>query len=90
MAQAEWTLQEIDGAYCLDPTHPGTKLFIANDMKRFKDWGTEYLKCDFMSNGAIEADSWYDQQCYTGIQAYNKGMTFLRKRQATIYIFSSP
>lgn len=82
--------KKIDGAYCLDPTHPGTKLFIANDMKRFKDWGIEYLKCDFMSNGAIEADSWYDQQCYTGIQAYNKGMTFLRKKAGdNIYLLLS-
>lgn len=72
--------KKIDGAYCLDPTHPGTKLFMANDMRKFKNWGIEYLKCDFMSNGAIEADSWYDTKCYTGIQAYNQGMTFLRKQ----------
>lgn len=82
--------KKIDGAYCLDPTHPGTKLFIANDMRKFKNWGIEYLKCDFMSNGAIEADSWYDKECYTGIQAYNKGMTFLRKQAGdNIYLLLS-
>lgn len=82
--------KKIDGAYCLDPTHPGTKLFIASDMKKFKDWGIEYLKCDFMSNGAIEADSWYDKKCYTGIQAYNKGMSFLRKQAGdNIYLLLS-
>ena len=82
--------KKVDGAYCLDPTHPGTKLFIANDMKKFKSWGIEYLKCDFMSNGAIEADSWYDKNCYTGIQAYNKGMTFMRKQAGDgIYILLS-
>lgn len=82
--------KKIDGAYCLDPTHPGTKLFIANDMKKFKSWGIEYLKCDFMSNGAIEADSWYDKTCYTGIQAYNKGMSFLRKQAGDdIYLLLS-
>ena len=82
--------KKIDGAYCLDPTHPGTKLFMANDMKKFKTWGIKYLKCDFMSNGAIEADSWYDKKCYTGIQAYNKGMAYLKKQAGDdIYLLLS-
>lgn len=77
----------VDGAYCLDPTHPGTKMFIMNDMKKFHDWGVEYLKCDFMSNGAIEADSWYNKDCYTGVQAYNEGMAFMLSRAGDgIYI----
>lgn len=67
----------VDGAYCLDPTHPGTKMFIMSDMQKFRVWGIKYLKCDFQSNGAIEADSWYNKKCYTGIQAYNEGMAFL-------------
>lgn len=69
--------KKIDGAYCMDPTHPGTKMFMMRDIKRFRDWGVEYIKCDFMSNGAIEADSWYNKKCYTGVQAYNEGMAFM-------------
>ena len=69
----------VDGAYCLDPTHVGTKQFILNDMQKFKSWGVEYLKCDFMSNGAIEADGWYNKNCHTGIQAYNEGMAALMR-----------
>lgn len=77
----------IDGAYCLDPTHPGTKMFMLNDLNRFKQWGIEYLKCDFQSNGIIEADSWYADTCYTGMQAYNIGMAYLMKRTGDdIYI----
>lgn len=71
--------KKIDGAYCLDPTHKGTKLFILNDINKFKSLGIKYLKCDFMSHGAIEADSWADTNCHTGIQAYNKGMAYLTK-----------
>lgn len=67
----------VDGAYCLDPTHIGTKQFMLNDLMKFKSWGIEYLKCDFMSNGAVEADSWYNPDCYTGVQAYNEGMAYL-------------
>lgn len=79
--------KKIDGAYCMDPTHPATKMFMMRDLKRFRDWGVEYLKCDFMSNGAIEADSWYNKKCYTGIQAYNEGMEFmLGKAGNDIYI----
>lgn len=77
----------VDGAYCLDPTHVGTKQFIVSDMMKFKQWGIEYLKCDFMSNGAIEADSWYNKDCHTGVQAYNEGMAFLLKQAGDgIYI----
>ena len=70
----------VDGAYCLDPTHPGTKMFMLSETNKFKQWGIEYLKCDFQSNGAIEADSWYADTCYTGLQAYNIGMQYLLRR----------
>ncbi len=68
----------LDGAYCLDPTHTGTKLAMVYDIERFKKWGIKYLKCDFMSQGAIEADSWSDAS--TGVEAYNKGMKFFLKQ----------
>ena len=70
----------VDGAYCLDPTHPGTKMFMLSETNKFKQWGIEYLKCDFQSNGAIEADTWYADTCYTGLQAYNIGMQYLLRR----------
>ena len=76
----------IDGAYCLDPTHVGTKQFMLNEMQKFKSWGIEYLKCDFMSNGAIEADEWYNKDCHTGIQAYNEGMACLMRYAGNMYI----
>lgn len=76
----------VDGAYCLDPTHVGTKQFMLSEMQKFKSWGIEYLKCDFMSNGAIEADSWYNKDCHTGIQAYNEGMACLMRYAGTMYL----
>ena len=53
---------------------------LLTDINKFKQWGIEYIKCDFMSNGAIEADSWYNKDCHTGIQAYNEGMGYLMRR----------
>ena len=76
----------IDGAYCLDPTHVGTKQYMLSDMQKFKSWGIEYLKRDFMSNGAIEADEWYNKDCHTGIQAYNEGMAALMRYAGTMYL----
>ncbi|WP_155808444.1 alpha-galactosidase [Xylanibacter brevis] len=76
----------VDGAYCLDPTHVGTKQFMLSEMQKFKSWGIEYLKCDFMSNGAIEADSWYNKDCHTGIQAYNEGMACLMRYAGDMYL----
>ena len=74
--------RKLDGAYCLDPTHPGTRAEITNQMNYFKSLGIEYVKLDFMCNGAIEADSYYNKNITTGIQAYNFGMKVVRK-QAT-------
>ncbi len=74
--------RKLDGAYCLDPTHPGTKAEITNQMNYFKSLGIEYVKLDFLCNGAIEADSYYNSKITTGIQAYNFGMKIVRK-QAT-------
>jgi len=68
----------LDGAYALDPTHPATQTMMRQKMKRFRQWGIEYLKCDFMSHGALEADRWYDDEVTTGMQAYNMGMQLLQ------------
>ena len=68
----------LDGAYALDPTHPATQTMMRQKMKRFRQWGIEYLKCDFMSHGALEADRWYNDEVTTGMQAYNMGMRLLQ------------
>lgn len=68
---------ELDGAYCLDPTHPATKLAIKYDLQRFYEWGIRYVKADFLSHGIIEADSYYNKSVTTGVQAYNEGMQFM-------------
>lgn len=69
----------LDGAYALDPTHPGTQAQMRQRILQFRRWGIEYLKCDFMSHGALEADSWYDTSVTTGLQAYNQGMALLQR-----------
>ncbi|MBR1518724.1 MAG: alpha-galactosidase [Prevotella sp.] len=68
----------LDGAYALDPTHPATQAMMRERMKKFREWGIEYLKCDFMSHGALEADHWSDDKISTGMQAYNSGMRLLQ------------
>lgn len=61
----------------IDPTHPATKLRIDHYINKFKDWGYTYVKFDFMNNGALEAESFYDPAVTTGTQAYNEGMSYL-------------
>ena len=39
--------------------------------------GFEYVKMDFMTHGAMEADKWYNPEIQTGIQGYNYGMQLL-------------
>lgn len=65
-----------DGAYCLDPTHPGVKAWIEAEIKKIKAHGFRYLKIDFTDNGMIQADSYYDPNVHTGVEAYNQGFTY--------------
>ena len=66
--------KQLDGAYCLDPTHPATLQKMREGVARWKSLGVQFLKIDFLSQGAIEADSWYAPHIHTGIEAYNYGM----------------
>lgn len=62
------------GAKCLDPTHPGTIARMKYFVDKFKSMGFKYIKLDFMTNGTVEADYYYDRYTTTGLQAYNYGM----------------
>lgn len=68
---------KFDGAYALDPTHPAVKARIKRQLQEFIDWGYEYVKIDFMAHGAYEADSHFNKNVTTGVQAYNEGMKFI-------------
>jgi alpha-galactosidase len=72
-------IQTVDGGVALDPTHPGTQALIKSDLLRFKHDGFSYVKADFMTHGALEADHHYDPKITTGIEAYNEGMKYLVK-----------
>jgi hypothetical protein len=63
---------KIDGAYCLDPTHPGTIMRMEQSIQHDLDMGFQYIKIDFLSHGAVEGEHFLEG--YTGIQAYNYGM----------------
>ncbi|MBO4642911.1 MAG: hypothetical protein J5661_08680 [Bacteroidaceae bacterium] len=69
-----------DGAYCLDPTHPGVKAWIDAEIRKIKAHGFEYLKVDFTDNGMIQADSYYNPDVHTGVEAYNEGFTYFCKK----------
>ncbi|MEJ9216858.1 carbohydrate-binding protein [Paenibacillus glucanolyticus] len=71
-------LPTLDGAYAVDPTHPGVKQRIYYYMNNFKSKGFEYIKIDFLSHGAMEGKH-YDPKVQTGIQAYNQGMAYLNE-----------
>ena len=61
----------------MDPTHPGTRERMSYFINRFKEFGYKYIKFDFLNNGILEADSYYDKNITTGVQAYNSGMQYL-------------
>ncbi|SFD18450.1 T9SS type A sorting domain-containing protein [Flavobacterium phragmitis] len=68
---------ELDGAYAMDPTSPGTKARIRYFINRFKTAGFEMVKIDFLTHASIEADSFVNYQIHTGMEAYQEGMKYL-------------
>ena len=68
-----------DGAYSLDPTHPGTKYRIDVYIQRFANMGFDYIKLDFLNHACLEGQ-YYNQSVTTGMQAYNEGMAYLIKQ----------
>lgn len=66
------------GAFPIDPTHPYTRDFIINQVKKARDIGARFIKIDFLTAGSLEAAHHYDPEVRTGIQAYNYGMKMLR------------
>lgn len=78
--------QELDGAYAIDPTHPAVEAMMKKTSGLFHRAGFEYVKMDFMTHGAMEADKWHNPQITTGIQGYNYGMELLNKYFGDMYI----
>ncbi|KAA6301233.1 MAG: hypothetical protein EZS26_002622 [Candidatus Ordinivivax streblomastigis] len=83
---ANGVAQTLDGAYCLDPTHPAVKDRITKMFAQFKDWGYEYVKLDFVNFAAVQADSYYDKSVTTAIQAYNQGFQYLLDAAGDMFI----
>lgn len=80
-----------NSGYAVDPTHPGVRANIEYFMKQYATNGTKYIKADFLNNGIIEGDKWYDPEITTGVQAYNYGMKILYEEASKygIYIVES-
>ena len=76
-----------DGAFCRDPTHPATKSDMNNFMRSVATYGYKYIKCDFTNCGIIQADSYYDKNVKTAVEAYNQGMKYLIKQADKYGIF---
>ena len=66
------------GAFPLDPTHPGTRQRIINELLKAKAINATFLKIDFLTAGALESSSRYDPSVRSGMQAYNQGMKMLK------------
>ena len=69
-----------DGAFCLDPTHPAVKASCANWIISQYKKGFRYFKLDFTTCGIIQADSYYNPDVHTAVEAYNEGFTYYCKK----------
>lgn len=65
--------------WSLDPTHPAVKEWNRRTIEKFRNLGFEFVKIDFLNNASQEADSWYDPNITTGLQAYNYGLDYIKE-----------
>jgi alpha-galactosidase len=66
------------GCLALDPTHPGVRQYVINELKKAKAIDAKFIKIDFLTAGALESSRRYNPNIRTGIQAYNYGMKMLK------------
>lgn len=66
-------LPKLDGAWRLDPTHPFIIERTRAQLRKFVQWGYEYVKLDFLNFAAAEARH-YDPAITTGAAAYTAAM----------------
>ena len=84
---------DFDGGRAMDPTHPATLARIKYLIDRLVSCGFEMIKLDFLGHATVEADSYYDPEVTTGMQAYRKGMEYLvdqLKGKMLVYAAISP
>ena len=78
-----------DGAYAIDPTHPGTQALIRYEINIFTNDAFDFIKLDFLSHGSREGVH-YNSSVTTGIEAYNEGMQYLFNQiNGTMFISES-
>lgn len=65
-------------AYAIDPTHPGVRMYIINQLQKAKAIHATYIKIDFLTAGSLETSSRYNTAFRSGMQAYNMGMKMLK------------
>ena len=84
---------KFEGAFCLDPTHPAVKASMAKWIQQQIQRGFRYMKLDFMTCGIIQADSYYNPDVHTGVEAYNEGFSYFCKKvdevKTPIFILNS-
>lgn len=107
----EWLVQDADGvpmriggsdAFCLDPTHPGGAAWITALLERFRDWGVDYVKLDFLRallapDPTDPHDNFRVIRRYHGaktrLEAYRIGLSVIRRAlgdDTTIVACSAP
>jgi hypothetical protein len=65
-------------AYALDPTHPGVRLYVINQLEKAKAINAKFIKIDFLSAGSLESTVRSDPKVRSGMQAYSNGMKMLK------------
>ncbi|MDR2047645.1 MAG: hypothetical protein LBP79_07135 [Clostridiales bacterium] len=67
------------GGYAVDATHPAALKLIDQFLEMILDLGYEYLKIDFINDGAMEGTRYDETVGPTGLAAFNYGMKHIKE-----------
>ena len=74
-------------SWCRDPTHPITRKDIQEWINGIAADGFKWIKIDFMNAGITQADSYYDKNIHTAVEAYSQCMKYLMAKAKAKGIF---
>jgi len=76
--QIGYVHQQVDPIYVLDSTNPGAQEYLRQTYRTLtREWGTRYIKLDFMDSTAIEGT--YHRPHTTALEAERLGLEIIRQ-----------
>lgn len=73
------TMPFMEPCYILDPTAPNAEAFLTGICQKFRDWGYDYLKFDFLRVVLLDENARFHDRTANRAQAFKRGIDIIRR-----------